>query len=187
MDLYQKTEQFVKESFENSGRGGMTHLQRTAFWVKRLYPKADSALLIAAVSHDIERAFRREDVEHAQKSEKGFLDEKHLKYHQEKGAEIIFNFLIKAGADKDFSRKVKVLIEKHEVGGTREQDTLRDADSVSFFENNADHFVKDKADMTGKEKVREKFIWMFDRIASPAAREIARPWYEAALKDLGDR
>lgn len=184
MDIYQKTEQFVRKSFAKKG-GDMKHFIRTVYWVKRLHPEAGQNLLIAAVSHDIERAFRSDSIEHAQNSEKGFLDEKHLKDHQEKGAQIIFDFLAREGASEEFAGEVKSLVARHEVGGTKEQNVLKDADSVSFFENNTEHFISEKAGELGKEKVKEKFDWMFSRISSSRAKEIARPWYESGIKRLG--
>ncbi len=185
MDLYSKTERFIKELSADKGKHSMKHPIRTAFWVKKLYPKAGQSLLIAAIAHDVERAFREDDIGHVRNSKNGFLDEEHLKYHQEKGAEIIFDFLIKEGADEELASEVRSLVEKHESGGTEEQNILKDADSVSFFENNIDHFIKDKAGETGRGKVKEKFIWMFNRITSRSAREIARPWYEEGMKKLG--
>ena len=55
-------------------------------------------------------------------------------------------FLQENGADEATISKVTHLIGKHEVGGDLEQDILMDADSVSFFETNAEMFVK-PADM----------------------------------------
>ena len=52
-----------------------------------------------------------------------------------------------------------------------------DADSVSYFETNAETFVKEKAPIEGYEKIKGKFDWMFNRIKSDAAREAARPNY----------
>ena len=34
----------------------MLHFDRTVYWLQQLRPDADGALLIAAISHDIERA-----------------------------------------------------------------------------------------------------------------------------------
>ena len=56
MDLYKKVEQFVQESFIEANKIETKHAARTVFWVKKLYPEADQALLIAAIAHDIERA-----------------------------------------------------------------------------------------------------------------------------------
>ncbi len=181
LDIYGKTKKFVKKSFARKGKTRMTHYIRTVFWVKKIYSKADEALFVAAVAHDIERAFRDSLADTVANSKDGFLDKKHLKFHQEKGAEIIADFLTKEGVDKKFIRKVGRLIAKHEVGGNKEQNILKDADSISFFENNVKHFIKKDAVRVGKEKVRKKFNWMFDRITSGKARKIVRPWHEKGL------
>ena len=74
--------------------------------------------------------------------------------------------------------RVKMLISKHEVGGNDDQNLLKDADSVSFLENNVDHFINNLVSETSKEKVKDKFDRTFNRITSQQAREIARPRYE---------
>lgn len=182
MDLYKKTEKFVEDSF---GKSGMTHFRRAVFWVRKLYPEAGEELLIAAISHDIERAFRKDEFDQIGNCEKGFLDEERLRHHQEEGAEIVFDFLIREGADEDLAKRVRRLVEKHEEGGDREQNILKDADSISFFENNIEYFVKDKVNETSRERVKEKFDWMFNRITSVEAKAISKKWYDEAMKKLG--
>lgn len=103
--------------------------------------------------------------------------------HEEKGAEIITEFLKKEGANQTLIKKVKLLISRHEEGGNEEQDFLKDADSLSFFENNIPSFLK-KAREQGKENIKKKFDWMFNRISSKNAKQIAKPWYEKAVKEL---
>jgi len=182
MSLYKKVERFIENAF---GKDEARHLKRTVYWLKKLYPNANEAMLIAAVSHDIERAFRKGDIENAKNSKMGFLDKKHLESHQKKGASILAAFLNSEGVDKKFADKVKMLIEKHETGGSFDQNLLKDADSISFFENNVKYFIEEKAGEVGRKKVKEKFDWMFNRISSRKAKEIARPWYAKALEKLG--
>ncbi len=183
---YQDIERFIIDSFTKSGDArGIPHFKRTVYWLKKLKPAADEAMLIAAIAHDIERAFRTKSDELVKKSEKGFRDNFFLKYHPKKGAEIIGEFLEKKGADKKLVNRVKMLISKHEVGGNRDQNLLKDADSVSFFENNAEHFVTKKVQDTSKVKVKEKLDWMFERITSQDAKKLAEPWYKKAVKKLG--
>ena len=175
--LYKKTEQFVIDSFTKANDSlGIKHSLRTVYWMKKLNPDAEEALLISAVAHDIERAFRS--------SGKGFSEGDHLKHHQEEGARIMGDFLEKNGSSKAFIDKVKSLITRHEAGGDSDQDMLKDADSLSFFENNAVAFVNEKAGKMGKEKVKEKFDWMFERMTSDRAKQIAKPLYEEAIRKL---
>jgi hypothetical protein len=77
------------------------------------------------------------------------------------------------------------LVSKHEVGGTKQQDILRDADSVSFFENNTEHFITEKAGELGRGKVKEKLDWMFERVTFQDAKNKVKIWYEESLKKLG--
>ena len=174
-------DRFVAEAFADDDSGlNLRHLRRTLHWLLELDPGADEALQIAALAHDIQRAFR--DGEPAPRD--GFLDPVFLGHHQERGGEIIADFLHREGADAAVAERVRTLVSRHEEGGSAEQDLLRDADSVSFFENNCDYFLRVLVPREGAEAVRAKFAWMFERIGSEPARRIARPWYEAALARL---
>jgi hypothetical protein len=185
--LYQKVKQFLVELFTKAGNTNeIKHFERTAYWIQQLKPDADEALLIAAVAHDIERAFREPAYSQKfKKSEKGFRDEEHLSYHQQRGAEIIADFLKSQNADEKLIKRVVMLISKHEVGGNDEQNLLKDADSVSFFENNVEYFISTLVPKVGAHKVKDKFDWMFNKVTSEKAKEIARPWYKDAVEKLG--
>lgn len=186
MGLFQKVRQFVIDSFAKIGdTHSLKHFDRTVYWLLKLKPDADEAMQIAAVAHDIERAFkdpRRMEV--VKKSDKGFKDDHYLKYHPEKGAEIIGEFLKKEGASQETIERVKKLISKHEVGGNDDENFIKDADSVSYFENNIGHFITRISEEVSKEKIKEKFNWMYDRITSPKAKEIARRWHKEAVERL---
>jgi len=182
-DLYKKVEKFVIDSFTKANKVyQIKHFIRAAYWIKKLKPDADEALLIAAVAHDIERAFRSEDM--VKKKLGGYAGKEFLRPHQERGAEIIGDFLKKQGAGKELIERVKMLVSRHEEGGNKDQDLLKDADSVSYFENNVSFFLTEKVAEVGKEKVKGKFDWMFSRMTSEKAKKIARPWYKKAIKDL---
>jgi len=182
-NLYEKAEKYVEESFE--GKQGMVHFKRTVYWLKELKPDADEALQIAAIGHDIERAFRSEgDAQMKRMKDSGMRNTEFLTYHQNKGAELMGDLLKKQGASSELIERVKMLISKHEVGGNDDQNILKDADSVSFFENNVEFFLTHHAPKMGKEKVKEKFDWMFNRITSEKAKQIARKWYEEGINKL---
>lgn len=93
-------------------------------------------------------------------------------------------FLRKHGADKNLIDRVRMLISRHEEGGSEDQNLLKDADSISFFENNVDYFLTKKVLEVGKEKVREKFDWMFNRITFDKAKKIAKKMYQEAIRRL---
>ena len=185
-NLLQKVTEFVSEPFVKAGKTQNTkHLERTVYWLKQLKPAADEAMLIAAMSHDIERAFRQEDMEKLKKAA-GTLDKEFLNRHQERGSKIMAEFLEKCGADKELIAKVERLITHHEKGGDEEQNLLKDADSISFFENNIPTFLTKAVAEIGKEEVRKKFDWMFERITSPEAKEMVKEWYAKAVEGLGN-
>ena len=161
------------------------HLTRTVDWLLKLKPQADEALLIAGVTHDIERAFREDAVyEKMFLSENAFRDEAFLDYHQQRSAGIIDKFLESITCPADLRKKVEHLVAHHETGGDPESNLLKDADSLSFFQTNVDLFVTVKVKESSPEKVKSKFDWMFERISRIDAREHCRPLYEAALNKL---
>jgi len=176
MDLYKKVIEYVDTSFKRK----MPHFERTVFWYEKFIPNITDAHRIAAYSHDIERAFRDKNMT----SPDSFRDQFYLKYHPEKGAEIIGEFLQKNGVDQETINKVKHLVSKHEVGGDFEQNALMDADAISYFETNAQHFVEERVPVEGYKKIKEKLDWMFDRINSEEHKNLARANYEKWSKEL---
>lgn len=181
-ELFDEVKKFVRESFGN--RYGMVHFERTVFWIRQLKPDADEALLIAAIAHDIERAFSLSGEDQIKKS--GYCHIDYIRSHEVEGAKIIGNFLKEQNADKEVIERVKMLISRHEEGGTDDQNLLKDADSISFFENNIPFFLEHKIRDAGKENVRNKFEWMYSRITSKKAKDLAKQWYEKAMKDIED-
>ena len=181
-NFYQEVEKFIKQE-----TGGSRHLERTVFWLKKLCPEADEALLISAISHDAERIYRAKDYDKVSGQAKGYQSAEHLSYHQETGAKIMAEFLQTKGAGKELIARVVHLISKHEVGGDDEQNLLKDADSLSFLENNIDIFLSEQIKKMGKAKVLTKFTWMFERITSPIAKDLARPYFEDAIRRLNNQ
>ncbi|MFA6549421.1 MAG: DUF4202 family protein [Candidatus Margulisiibacteriota bacterium] len=186
MKYFAKAKQFVDGAFLKMGDDhNLRHFERTVYWLKQLKPDADEAFLIAAYAHDVERAFRGDDVRQMLNNPgRKFNDLEYMSLHSRKGAEIIGQFLKEQGAGPELIERVKDLISKHEVGGTNDQNLLKDVDSLSFLENNIKHFTTKKVAEHGVDKVRVKFDWMFNRITSEKAKEIARPWYEKAMEEL---
>ena len=183
-ELYKQAEQFVIDSFNKANKSGqIPHFLQTVHWIKVLKPDADDALLISAVAHDIERAYRKQDMEE-KKRLYSYTDPEFFRLHEERGAEIIGDFLKQQGATAEIIKRVKMLVSRHEEGGNDDQNLLKDADSVSFFETNISLFLTKHVQDVGKEKVREKFDWMYNRITSEKAKQIARSWYEEAIKNL---
>jgi hypothetical protein len=186
MELYLKVEKFIIDSFNKTTHAGdIKHFERTVYWLKQLKPDADEALCIAAFAHDAERAFRDEESTKKVFQIKGFVNKDQVKYHSETGANIIAEFLKKENAPAEFVEHIRQFISKHEIGGTDDENILKDADSISYFENQIPFFLNVMVNKVGKEIVREKFQWMYDRITSEKAKEIALPMYQKAIKELG--
>jgi hypothetical protein len=60
------------------------------------------------------------------------------------------------------------LVRLHEVGGTEDADILRDADSISFFDNNLEFYISYK----GFEEAVKQVAYKFDRCSPRAQKHI---------------
>ena len=152
-----------------------SHAQNTLKWVKLLAKEPSQALVIAALAHDIER-WSREDREHQRANES--YDE-YKRRHSNIGAEIISNLLSQFNFSKDFIAQVADLVREHEFGGNTETNILQDADSISFFDNNLDYYLK----RNGYKRTAEKVKWMFNRCSKRAQAQIVQlPKYQIFSK-----
>lgn len=177
--LYQDTKKWVEENCFNA-----KHLIRTAYWVKKLDPKVDEAVLLAALTHDVDRGLSGL---RKVRFPKGLTDKEYVhfyKKHSLEAAKIVADFLKKEEASERLIKKVKNLIENHEFGGTYEQDLVRDADSISFLEVAPPAFIRFIPQKRTKDEVRRKFKFMFERITLPEAKKIAKPFFEKAITEL---
>ena len=177
-EIIQKLEDFIREKNVE-----VEHMLRTGFWLKELYPEADDAFYIAAICHDIERIFPLRDGEiKPSKTGKDEYDGEYLIWHGKRSAEFAEKLLRENGFDDKVAiERIKTLIAEHSLGGTMERDLMRDADSISLLENNALVFIKEGKD---KKELKEKFDSEFERLSSEKARELARPFYNFAIKNL---
>ena len=144
-------------------------------WVKKLDPKAPYHVQIAALAHDIDRA--RHSVKWKENTEKYNAFKKR---HEARSAKIACEILRKHKYSLSFRRKVSHIIRNHEFGGNYETNLVRDADSLSFFENNIKYMIKRHPDSYTIKKCK----WMFNRV-DPKAREfIIRMKQPPAIKKL---
>lgn len=177
-NLLEKTIDFVDKSFGQKKQ----HYVRTLHWLLQLKPDADLAFQIAAYAHDVERAFKtakgRKRLIYKTKAE--------LIKHQKDSGMIMYDYLIKSDAGEAMANRVKELISKHEEGGTDDQNILRDCDSISYLEMNAPRNLEWLGEVPESE-MREKFDWMYNRIGSKKAKEIAKPFYEKAVSMLEEK
>ncbi|WP_069801326.1 hypothetical protein [Thermogemmatispora onikobensis] len=170
---------------EHAG-GQALHLLKTEEWLKRINPAASEAMLLAALTHDMERAFPGPDSP-KQDPSRGPDDPLYLQAHSERSARIVGDFLHEQQAPPELTEEVMALIRVHEVGGWPAADWVQAADSLSFLEVNVQPFLNMMSNArTGwsPENVRAKFSWMYTRIRLPEARRWASPLYQQALERL---
>ncbi len=164
------------------------HLRRTLDWLLVLAPDARGHLRLAALTHDMERAFPGPDSPVAD-ARRPIPDRDYDRQHQERSARIVAAWLRQHGAEPELIQRVCALIEAHEEGGWPEADLLQAADSLSFLETNVGLFIgyaREGKHHYTPERVRERMRYMYERIRLPQARELARPLYEAALARIDE-
>jgi hypothetical protein len=156
------------------------HLARTLAWLLVLDPDAGEALRIAAVLHDIERAFPADDDPFDPKADPaaGGYNE----WHQQRCARMARVWLAGQGASDELAEEVCDLVAVHEDGGWAEADLLQAADSLSFLEVQVDLFLgMVQSGRLPHDQAVQKLRFMDERIRVARARELAAPLLERAL------
>lgn len=179
MNLLEETKKFVNKSFEPRQ---IPHFERTLFWANKLKP-GDKALQIAAYAHDIGRKDWTSEYIASLRTVRKLSAPELGELHAIESEKLMREFLSKHTKDKKLIEKVTFLVRHHEEGGSPDADILKDADSLAYFDTNARKHLK-KIDIWGWKLVKEKYDWMFNRITSKKAKDIARPIYEGFLKKL---
>src|SRR5258707_2017328 len=113
------------------------HLLKTLEWLDRICPGSREAVRLAALTHDMERAFPGED----QPVSKTLSDPVYYRLHSEWSARIVGGWLRERDEDEKLTHDVEELIRLHEVGGSLEANMVQAADSLSFLEVNIDLFL----------------------------------------------
>jgi hypothetical protein len=158
------------------------HLLRTEDWVVELAPGAGEALRLAAVLHDIERAFP--DSGASWDSARDWDSPAYNRWHQDRSARIAVEWLHGRDAPPALVDHVERLILVHEVGGWPEADLLQAADSLSFLETMAPLVVDwVEAGRATRERAAAKVQNSLDRMSPrlTRARELADPMLRDAL------
>ncbi len=141
------------------------HAENTLKWLFRLEPKADPALQIAALAHDIERAVEARKVRREDFNEYNAFKAAHAR----NGAAILRAILDRCGVSKSVADEACRLVTLHEVGGDPRSDLLKNADSISFFEVNMPLYYQRE----GWEETRRRCSWGYRRL-SVRMKKIAR-------------
>jgi hypothetical protein len=157
------------------------HLLRALEWLDDLAPGSNEALRLAALTHDMERAFPGPDSPQMS----GLDDPAYNQLHCERSARIVTAWLRARQAPRTVISEVEQLILAHETGGWAEADLVQAADSLSFLDTNVDLFLEFvRSGRFPASAVRWKFEHTYDRIKVPRARAIARPLVNAAVASL---
>jgi len=139
------------------------HSRNTLEWLLELDPKADAALRIAALSHDIERAIEGRKVHR-----EDFPTYDAFKAaHARNSARILMEILKECRVeDEAFSQEVCRLVSLHEVGGDPRSDLLVDADGISYFDVNLLLYLERNT----WEETRRRCTWGYLRLSERAKR-----------------
>ena len=133
------------------------HAENTRQWLLRFAPRADTALQIAALAHDIDRAMPNKIQRHH------FSDYDTFKAaHAKHGAVATRAILEESAIDPAIIRETCRLICLHETGGDPRADVLRDADSVSYFDVNLPLYFERE----GQQEALRRCVWGVRRISS---------------------
>lgn len=162
------------------------HLARTGDWMLALDPEAAEPLVIAALTHDMERSVPGGPV--LDKARLAWDDPAYNAAHCARSAEVVGRWLVNHRASDRFVHLIRQPILEHEFGGSREGDLIQAADSISFLETGralvAGWIERGECSL---DKGRAKLRWMFDRVRLERGREIARVQFERAMAEVDER
>lgn len=139
------------------------HAENTLAWLIHLKPDADEALRLAALGHDIERAIQ---TRRARKDRFSTFQE-YKQAHAENSARIIRSILEECGMGKRLTERICRFVRLHETGGDESSNILRNADSLSYFQNNLPLYF----DRNGWSETKKRSMWGYARL-SPEHRHI---------------
>jgi hypothetical protein len=157
------------------------HLLRALEWLDHLAPAASEGVRLAALTHDMERAFPGAD----SPKMTALDDPDYNQLHCERSARIVTAWLRGRSAPEPLVSEVERLILAHETGGWAEADLVQAADSLSFLDTNIDLFLGFvRSGRFPVDAVRWKFEHTYDRIKVPHARALAGPLVAQACNRL---
>jgi len=180
MELFAAARRWVVDNYSYNS----AHLINTVEWLDRLAPGSRPAVRLAALTHDMERAFPGPDQPQLTTS---LTDPTYNRLHSERSARIVAAWFRTQTVDETLVRDIEALVLAHEVGGWPEANVVQAADSISFLDANlplALNWVR-----TGRfppSEVRAKFDYSYDRIQIPEARTLAEPLLGRARERLAE-
>jgi len=134
------------------------HAENTLEWLLRLDPESDEALEIAALAHDIDRAFEGRKVHRSDYDDYNAFKAAHAY----RGAKILRAILTECGVARSTAEEACRLVALHEVEGDKRSDLLKDADSICYFDvNMASYYQRE-----GWEETKRRSIWGYRRLSA---------------------
>ena len=146
------------------------HADNTLEWLLRLEPKADEALQLAALAHDIDRAVEEIKVKRADFDDYDVFKAAHARH----SAQLLRPILTACGVAGDIVDKACRLVEIHEVGGDPETDLLKDADAISYFDVNLSLYYQRE----GWVETKRRSLWGYRRLSTRARKIVDNMGYE---------
>jgi hypothetical protein len=147
------------------------HAENTLAWVLKLMPDADEALQLAALGHDVERAIESQRVK---KNRFRSFDE-FKAAHATNSAKVLQSMLEECRVEKGVIEEVCRLVRLHETGGDERSDILRNADSLSYFQDNIPFYFSRNGWMDTKRRA----MWGYARLSPQLRQIVARFRYES--------
>jgi hypothetical protein len=141
------------------------HALDTQAWAARLQPGASTAVLVAALFHDVERLLDEKEtrLDHLAHDYDAFKQA-----HAERGARLARRTL-EGELPEPVLERVLSLIARHETPGNDPELVLvNDADALSFFSRNSGGFLS----WYGETQTRRKVAWTLARMSPRARRRL---------------
>jgi hypothetical protein len=175
--LYQSTSTMTKQSQVTKSRFAEqiaqskthedpSHAENTMHWISMLKPDADEILLLAGFGHDVERSMP----DRYTFAMFGDYD-KYKLAHAQRSGQIAMRIVLDCGYSPEEGKRLRHIIAGHEFQSTDpEIQLICDADSISFFDNNAPYYLEDK----GEEWTKKKMEFMNDSASERARQYISQ-------------
>lgn len=178
--VYQRVKQFVDGCVQESEpRNFVEHCYNVEKWVQRINSNPSLSLRVAALTHDVERAFIRN-----RGRDKGRPYVEYKEEHAKQSTKIMEDFFKEKFMEKTLAETALCLIRYHEVGLPpghplyEDIETLKDADAIAFFEEESfDSYLK----AWGEEVARDKIGYSYNRLSS-RGKKLVEPLYERACE-----
>jgi hypothetical protein len=161
---------------QSKTREDPSHAENTMQWIAKLKPDADEILLLAGFGHDVERS-----MPDRYKNEMFKTYDEYKRAHATRAGTIAAGIATDCGYSQDEAKRLAHIIAEGEFQSDEpDVQLLRDADSISFFDNNIAYYLADK----GPEWTKKKMAFMYDRVSERAKEHIRKIMSNKADLDL---